>query len=476
LTTVEVVVVGGGPAGVAAAVAAATAGAEVLLVDEAPEAGGQIYRQLPTALRSTAGDPLAVERGQSQALLEELTRARVTVWSRAEVWGVFRERVLAVYRNGRSTRVEAGALVLATGAYDRPVAFPGWTLPGVVTAGGTTALIKGQRILPGRRVLLAGTGPLLLAAAVLLVRGGAEVVGIAEAGTRAGLAGLLRRPGLAGRALETLAALRGAGVPLWARHGVVRTDGDGQVTRATIAQLDESWRALAGTERTLDVDTVCVGYGLIPSTELAQLAGCAVAYRPGQGGWVPEAASERLMATSVRGVFVAGDGAGIGGVEAAREQGQLAGLGAAAFVGRLNEREAAAKARLPRRRLQGLAGFRRSLERLLAPRPGLADLVTDETVVCRCEEVTGVQVRAAIADGARHVTEVRAATRCGMGLCQGRMCAPTVAALIATSAGVSPEAVGRLTARPPVRPVPVAALADEALGQARQEPAGAKPE
>lgn len=474
MTTVEVVVVGGGPAGVAAAAAAASAGAEVLLIDEAPEAGGQIYRQLQPALRSTADDPLADERALGQALLEELARVPVTVWTRAEVWGVFPERVLAVYRNGRSTRVGAGALVLATGAYDLPVAFPGWTLPGVVTAGGTTALIKAQRILPGRRVLLAGTGPLLLAAAVLLVQGGAEVVGIAEAGTRAGLAGLLRRPGLFGRALDILATLRRARVPLWPRHGVLRADGGDQVTRATIAQLDETWRPLAGTERILDVDTVCVGYGLVPSTELAQLAGCAVDYRPGQGGWVPAAAPDRLMATSVPGVFVAGDGAGIGGVEVAREEGQLAGLGAAAFVGRLDARETAARARLPVRRLQGLAGFRRSLERLLAPRPGLADLVTNETIVCRCEEVTGAQVRAAIADGARHVTEVRTATRCGMGLCQGRLCAPTVAALIARSAGVSPEAAGRLTARPPVRPVPVAALADEAPGEARDEPAGEK--
>ena len=461
MTSFDAVVVGAGPAGLAAAIEAATAGARVLLVDDGAQLGGQIYRRLAPGLRAESGDRLGADQVASQTLLDALGRLPVTVWSGAEVWGIFPERVLAVLHDGRCTQVEAGALVLATGAYDRPVAFPGWTLPGVVTAGGTTALIKSQRILPGRRVLLAGTGPLLLAAAVGLVRGGAEVVGIAEAGTRTALARLLRRPGVLGKALGVMATLQRAGVPTWARHGIVRAEGREGVERAVIAALDDAWRPVAGTERTLEVDTVCIGYGLVPSTELAQLAGCALTYRAGQGGWVPVADPDRLMATSAPGVFVAGDGAGVAGSETALEQGRLAGLGAALHVGRLGAKAAGARARAPRRRLDALVSFRRSLEAILEPRPGLCERVTDDTVVCRCEEVTGAEIREAIADGALSLTEVRAATRSGMGLCQGRWCSPTVAALVARWAGVTPEAAGRLTARPPVRPIAVRALTDE---------------
>jgi thioredoxin reductase len=470
VTAREVVVVGAGPAGLRAAVAAAGAGARVLLVDEGAAAGGQIYRQLAPELRASPGaaDAYAAE---SAPLLASLAGTGIEVWTGAEVWGLFRGQVLAIHRAGRARRVEAGALVLATGAYDRPVAFPGWTLPGVVTAGGTTALVKSQRILPGRRVVLAGTGPLLLAAAAALARGGAEVAGVAIAASRTAFLGLLRRPTALGKAVDVMAALRSARVPLWHGHGIVRVEGREAVERAVTARWDAAWRPVPGTERVIDVDTVVIGYGLVPSSELAQLAGCEMVHHAGQGGWVPVAAPERLMATSVPGVFVAGDGAGVAGAETAQAQGVLAGLGAARHLGRLGDREARDRARAPLDALAKLAGFRAALERMHAPRPGLFELAQEDTVVCRCEEVTLGQVREAVGDGARLVTEVRAATRCGMGLCQGRLCVPTVAGLVERWAGTPAATAGRLTARPPVRPLPVTALADEAAEPDPADPA-----
>jgi NADPH-dependent 2,4-dienoyl-CoA reductase/sulfur reductase-like enzyme len=458
----EIVVVGAGPAGISAAVEAARAGARVLLIDEGRAVGGQIYRQLAPPLRTGAEDPLDHHRADRGPLLASLADSGVEVWTGVEVWGLFPERVLAVARQGRSERIQAEALVLATGAYDRPVAFPGWTLPGVVTAGGTTALIKSQRVLPGSRMLLAGTGPLLLAAAAALVQGGAHVVGVAVAASRMALLGLLRRPAALGKALDVMATLRRAGVPLWTTHGIVRAEGREAVERAVIAEWDADWRPVPGRERAFDVDTVCLGYGLVPSSELAQLAGCDMAYRAGQGGWVPVSTPEALMATSAPGVFVAGDGAGVAGADAAREAGRLAGLGAARHVGRLGDAEARSGAREPLRNLRRLDSFRAALERIHAPRPGLFELATDETVVCRCEEITARQIREAVSEGARAATEVRAATRCGMGLCQGRMCMPTVTGLVERWTEAPPTRVGRLTARPPVRPLAVTALAGEA--------------
>jgi NADPH-dependent 2,4-dienoyl-CoA reductase/sulfur reductase-like enzyme len=456
----DVIVVGAGPAGIRAAVEARLAGAEVLVLDEAPRPGGQIYRQLPAEMRPRARDPLGSSRAKSRPLLEDLARAGATVLCGAEVWGVLPGRVLLVNHAGRAAVLRAGALVLAPGAYDRPAAIPGWTLPGVVTAGGVTALVKAQRVLPGRRALLAGTGPLLLAAATALIHGGAHVVGIAEAAPRRALLGLLRRPGIAAQTLEVITALWR---PIWAHHGLVRIEGTEGVERAVVARLDDAWRPVAGTERSLDVDTVVLGYGLVPSPELADLAGCSLAYDSGRGGWIPVADSERLMATSSAGVFVAGDGAGIGGADVAEAEGRLAGLGAAAHLGRLDAVKARRLAAPALRTLRRFRAFRRTLGAILAPRPGLYEMTTDDTIVCRCEEVSGAEIRVAIEEGARQVTEVRAVTRAGMGLCQGRLCVPTVAGLLGRWAGVSPEAAGRLPPRLPARPVPIPMLADPVL-------------
>jgi NADPH-dependent 2,4-dienoyl-CoA reductase/sulfur reductase-like enzyme len=442
-------------------VAARAAGAEVLVLDEAPRPGGQIYRQLPPELRPEPRDPLGSSRRKSRPLFTDLERAGASVSSDTEVWGVLPERVLLLNRRGRAGVIQAGALVLAAGAYDRPAAMPGWTLPGVVTAGGVTALVKAQRVLPGRRVLLAGTGPLLLAAATALVHGGARVVGIAEAAPRRALLGLLRRPGIVSQTLEVARALWRT--RMWTRTGLVRIEGDVGVERAVLARLDPDWRPVAGTERTVDVDTVVLGYGLVPSPELADLAGCALAWEAGRGGWIPVADPERLMATSAPGVFVAGDGAGIGGADVAEQEGRLAGLGAALNVGRRDRAQARAHAAPAFRALRRFRAFRRTLGRVLAPRPGLYGLVTDDTVVCRCEEVSGAEVRVAVEEGARRVAEVRAVTRAGMGLCQGRFCVPTVAGLLGRWASLAPDAAGRLPPRLPARPVPVTVLSDPIL-------------
>ena len=172
---------------------------------------------------------------------------------------------------------------------------------------------------------------------------------------------------------------------------------------------------------------------------------------------------ERLMATSAPGVFVAGDGAGIGGADVAEQEGRLAGLGAAVHVGRLDPARARAQAAPALRALRRFRAFRRTLGRVLAPRPGLYGLVTDDTIVCRCEEVSGAEVRVAIEEGARRVSEVRGVTRAGMGLCQGRFCVPTVAGLLGRWAGLPHETAGRLPPRLPARPVPVTVLADPVL-------------
>jgi NADPH-dependent 2,4-dienoyl-CoA reductase/sulfur reductase-like enzyme len=386
----DVLVVGGGPAGLAAARAATGAGADVLLLDEHMALGGPIYR----AMKSPWAAPSRV-RGQT--------------------------RVVAALDGGVLAEDGAGALVVryremivAPGARELLLPFPGWTLPGVFGAGGLQLLAKGGWPVEGKRVVIGGTGPLLRAAAAGLNKLGARVVGIAElapAGrvARFGL-GLVAQPGKLVQAAALSASL--VGVPVWSRAFVRRAHGEDRVTGATID--------LGGRTRTVDCDLIAVGFGLVPSVELALVVGCAVA----DGRVIVD----ELGATSVPGVRCAGEATGIGGIDKALVEGEIAGLAAAG-------REP--PARLLRKRRRAIR-FAEALAACFPAPRAWAAVVDDDTIVCRCEDVRWGALREA--------TDGRAAklhTRAGMGACQGRICGSALAVLRGFAHG---------TMRPPVAP------------------------
>jgi NADPH-dependent 2,4-dienoyl-CoA reductase/sulfur reductase-like enzyme len=457
VTQTDVAVIGGGPAGMAAAVAAAEAGARVTLIDENAQLGGQYWRQPPGEFGApTAG----ADAAQGRALIGRVHALGVEVRAGTSVWGLFDGRTLALVRDEAIDRLEAAAIVFATGAHDRPVPFPGWTLPGVMTAGGAQNLMKGYGVLPGHRVLVAGTGPLLLVVAHYLLAGGAAVVAVAEAASMRGAwrwgPRLLPHPAFLRQGLGYLAELRRAGVPLLRGHVIRRALGEAEVTGAVVSACDDTWTPRPGAERRFDVDAVVVGYGFVPS-DLARLAGCEYRWAPDVGGWVPVVGP--AQSTNVPGVFVAGEAAGIAGAVVALEEGRLAGLASARHVGRLDDARFGALAAPVERRLRRLARFRCVMDEVYRPGPGLVSLAEPDTIVCRCEEVSAARVQAAIEDGARVVNEVKTETRAGMGRCQGRLCAVSVAAMIARATGGTPAAAGTFTTRVPVKPVSFAALA-----------------
>jgi len=463
-STRPLVVIGGGPAGMTAALEAARGGLAVTLVDESTGLGGQVYRRPPGAFRVEDRRRLGRDFDRGERLRAELLAVadRVEILSGTSVLAVWPGREVLWARGDASGVIRAERLIIASGAYDRPVAFPGWTRPGVLTAGGAQTLMKTMCIRPGRRALVSGTGPLVLGVARRLHETGVEVVSVLEAGDPRWLTDGVPHGGDEWDATrdvqESLEVLRRARIPVLANHTIFEALGPGTVQGAAYGPVDpETWWPIGDRAQHVDVDLVVVGFGFVPRTELTELAGCRHRYVPELGGWVP--VRDDLMQTTASGVFAVGDGAGIGGVAVAIEEGRVAGITAAERAGTLSSAEAADRRAGPFERLRSLAAVWSILNEGSRIRPGLLELAGPETLACRCEEVTFAEVQAAIDGGARDLHAVKLITRLGMGPCQGRNCAPHVGMQLCSRLNRAPEDVGRINPRPPVQPVTLGALA-----------------
>jgi NADPH-dependent 2,4-dienoyl-CoA reductase/sulfur reductase-like enzyme len=413
-----VVVVGAGPAGLAAATAAAQRGVDVVLIDAAPLAGGQIWR----ARRGVAAEPAA-------AGLARLASAGARVLAGTRVVMPLPGRELLVEGPDGARRLRWSRLVLATGARERLLPFPGWTLPGVFGAGGLQALVKGGWPIRGRRVLVAGSGPLLLAAAASLRREGADVVALAEEADATRLArfaaSLIRHPDKGAQALKLAAAL--AGIPFLAGRRIVAAEGDGRVEQVLVQD--------GGRTRTIACDALAAGWGLLPQTELGQALGCAVAPRFGADALAVDASGR----TTVPGVFAAGECAGVAGARAAQLQGEIAGRVVAAELVATPSPAVNLSRRLAREH-----AFAAAVADAFAPPADWPSRLRDDTLICRCEDVPWAAVR--------HHPDLRSAklaSRCGMGHCQGRLCHDALASVMHWP---------RLPARAPLAPTPLATL------------------
>jgi NADPH-dependent 2,4-dienoyl-CoA reductase/sulfur reductase-like enzyme len=455
----DIAVVGAGPAGLSAALAASNAGAHVVVLDEYPEPGGQFYKQLPTQYRVPDRTQLDDDYTKGDKLLGAVRAAGITLSTETLVWGSFEPGVLCVLRRREAGTVKARKIIVASGAYERTVPFPGWDLPGVMTPGGAQTLVKNQQLMPGNHILLAGSGPFLLPVAKSLISAGAKLAGIYEA-TRPleWVSHSLRLWGhwdRIGEGLRYRRAIAEAGIPIRFGWIVVRAEGSEMLERVVLMKCDKNGQTIAGTDHIECVDTLCVGYGFIPSVQLTRLLGCEHVFDGRRGGWIPK--HNRAMETSMPGVFVAGEVAGIGGVYAALAEGALAGLSAAGQLGYKVRDAELSKAQSERRICRSFGDL---VNDVFAVKPAVFDQITDDTLVCRCEEVTAGQIRTAAVSWGANVNFIKGVTRCGMGYCQGRICGSIVETLTAKTLGLPPGMVDYFHARPPVKPVRVQELAE----------------
>ncbi|MGJ7493256.1 FAD-dependent oxidoreductase [Variovorax sp. ZT4R33] len=449
-TALQPVIVGAGPAGIRAAQTLAAHGLRPVLIDEAARAGGQIYRRPPAHFKRTPKTLYGTEAARATAVHAAIDGVQDRIDHRPDslVWNVQDHQLDVLHGPTQTTRtVPYRQLIVATGATDRVLPVPGWTLPGVYTLGGAQVALKFQGCAIGSRVVLAGTGPLLYLVAYQYAKAGVEVAALLDtahfADQLAAVPAMLRQPAVLAKGVYYVAWLRAHGVALHSGVRLVRMQGDERV-RSVVWAKDDG-------EHTIDCDAVGFGYALRSETQLADLLGCRFAFAPMHRAHLPE--RDAAGRSSVPGVYLAGDGAGIMGADAAEWAGELAALTLLTDRGVAIDTQ---RAGVLQQQLAKLAGFRAGLERAFPFPTEWAAHAPDELVVCRCENVTAGELRRTIADsGADEMNRLKALTRVGMGRCQGRMCGVAAAEILAHATGQPVAQVGRFRGQAPIKPIPI---------------------
>lgn len=456
----ELLVVGAGPAGMAAATEAARLGIATVLLDEQPAVGGQIYRAITTTPlrdRKVLGD----DYWHGESLVQPFMSSGATYIPGATVWATSRMTTadpnsgyeVAYSVDGQARLLNTKRILLATGAQERPFPIPGWTLPGVVSAGAAQILLKSSGVVPGQRTLLAGCGPLLYLLAWQYLNAGVKVDALLETTPPGRLAkalphvwGFLLSPYLA-KGLKLVRQVK-ANIPII--KGV--TD-----LQALGADKLESVRYTTGSrEQTVPADQLVLHQGVMPNVNLAQAMGAELQWNTVLKCWEPKV--DDWGNTTVGGVSIAGDGAGIAGALAAEHRGRLAALDAAMQLGKITQSSRDGKSLPYRKALQQATRGREFFDTLYQPADQFR-LPKGDTVVCRCEEVTAQQVRETVKLGCTGPNQMKSFLRCGMGPCQGRFCNVTVTELIAQERGVSAAEVGHYRLRFPTKPLTLGELA-----------------
>ena len=449
-TNYDVAVIGAGPAGLAAAATTAKAGFSTILLDENASPGGQVYRAIET---TPIGGETVLDRDfwEGRDLVLDLAESKATYVSGATVWSLGRDLELGISVLGKVQMLKAKRVIIATGAMERPFPIPGWTMPGVMTVGAAQTMLKASGLVPEGKVVLAGCGPLLWLCAYQLLKAGCRIQAILDTSDTSArrdafrqAVSFARSPYIA-KGVKLLAYVRRR-VRVITGVTAISAHGEGQL-------VDLSYIVGNGSLQRMPADLLLLHQGVIPNVNLAMSVGVRHLWDHVQLAWTPDV--DEFGATGVDGIAIAGDGAGIAGAWAAAARGRLAGIAAARAI---NPKVRGLDDASARRDLSHAMLGRAFLDQLYRPAKAFR-IPADETIVCRCEEITAGQIRDTVKLGVEGPNQMKAFLRCGMGPCQGRLCGTTVTEVIADARGVTPAEVGYYRLRPPVKPVTLAELA-----------------
>jgi NADPH-dependent 2,4-dienoyl-CoA reductase/sulfur reductase-like enzyme len=452
----QLLIIGSGPAGLAAATTASKQGLSCVLLDEQPAPGGQIYRAIES-IPEQRSKLLGAEYQHGQALIDAFRDSPAEYYPEARVWSLNDQREVGVLYQGMSQIITADQVLVATGAMERPVPFPGWTLPGVMQAGAGQILYKSAGVVPSDGVVLAGSGPLLLLLAWQYLHIGVKIKAMLDVTPLTNY--LMALPKLPKALLAHQYLTKGIGYQIdLKRAGIVtkigvsdlRADGDGELQSVHFRHF--------GRERKIETGLLLTHFGVIPHIWLTQSAGCEHQWDDSQQCWRPF--YDEWGNTSIDGILVAGDGAAIHGARSAEHAGRLAGLQALFALGILSQAERDEQAKKNRKWMNDDRRIRPFLELYFGIPKKILTTSDNDTIVCRCEEVTAGEIREAVKNGHRDSNQVKYFTRCGMGACQGRQCSNAVAHIVAEASGETVSDQSHYRGRPPVTPITLGQLAD----------------
>jgi len=458
----DLLVIGAGPAGLSAALSAARCGARVKVLDERPQTGGQFFK--PLAASHQYRGELPSQWAEGKKLADDVRDAGVEIIQSAIVWAAFSADEIAATIQGIPHVIRPRQLIIAAGAYERAVPFPGWTLPGVMTTGAGQTLAKSYQVIPGQKVLVSGNGPLNLQFAAELLQAGGKVCAVLESAQKPGirqirhlLTMLKTAPDLLLKGRHYLTILKHERVPFLWGETVVEAHGDKRLEAVTVMSVDTEGKMRPGSARRIECDILCLGHGFIPSTDIPRMLGCKQQLNTLPFS-TPIIVTDQDGASSVPGVFVIGDGAKLGGARVAMARGTLAGQRAAQNLGfplRVT------RPALTVKQLHHAEQFQHALWKIYQAPPVSLSGLPDNTIICRCENISVGQLRNAIRSGLDTPAALKRNLRTGMGLCQGRTCAGVVAQLVSEMTQRRLSVEGFFAPRLPVRPVPVRFLTAE---------------
>ena len=453
----SLVIIGAGPAGMSAAIVAAQCGLDVLVLDEQKRCGGQIYRGLENSPWKNK-DILGKDYYAGETLISDFLKANIEYQYGASVWNIESEKIISFVIEDKSHTVTANQIIIAAGAQERPMPIQGWELPGVMTAGAGQILLKSSAMIPSGNVVLAGSGPLLLLLACQYLEAGVSVKAILDTTPKSNTRRALPywKNAMLGwryiiKGLQLQQKIRRAKVPVIKYVSQIKAQGERQLQSVS---YQSATNANQYQSKQLEAETLLLHHGVIPQLHLVQVAECEVGWHPQQQCW--QAKTDSWGESSVEGIFVVGDNAAIIGAKAAEHQGALAAHKIAFRLGKINASQLTALTQPIKKKYNYHSHVRPFLDALFRLPNNLA--ISDDTIVCRCEEVTAKEIREIARLGCQGPNQAKSFSRCGMGPCQGRQCGLTVSALIAEEQNRPIHEVGYYRVRPPIKPITLGQL------------------